>query len=96
MVVMAKTPRTLLQEIEAFLSETGMGESYFGKKAAGNSELVARLRDGRRVWPETEAKVRSFIMVTRGEVRKRGHTVASVNHQEQRLATCLKGQEGVA
>jgi hypothetical protein len=51
----------LLDEIEAFLSETGMGESYFGKRATGNSELVFRLRDGKRVWPETAAKVRCFI-----------------------------------
>ena len=50
-----------------------MGETYFGKKSAGNSELVARLRDGRRVWPETEIKVRSFIAVTRGAIRKSGH-----------------------
>lgn len=52
---------SLLEEIDAFLSETGMGQSYFGKVAAGNSELVARLRDGGRVWFETEQKVRSFI-----------------------------------
>ncbi len=51
----------LLVEVEAFLSETGMGASYFGKRSTGNSELVSRLRDGKRVWPETEARVRSFI-----------------------------------
>lgn len=56
---------SLLSEIEAFLSETGMGESYFGKCAVGNSELVQRLRDGGRVWPETEAKARSFMMMRR-------------------------------
>lgn len=38
-----------------------MGESYFGKLAARNSELVKRLRQGGRVWPETEAEVRDFI-----------------------------------
>lgn len=59
---MSETPPTLLQEIEAFLAVSGMGASYFGKCAAGNSELVARLRGNRRVWPETEAKVRSFMM----------------------------------
>jgi hypothetical protein len=70
---MAQTPLTLLQEIEGFLSETGMGETYFGKKSAGNSELVARLRDGRRVWPETEIKIRSFMAVARHDIRKSGH-----------------------
>ena len=38
-----------------------MGETYFGKASAGNSELVARLRNGGRVWPETEQKVLAFI-----------------------------------
>lgn len=52
---------TLLSEIEAFLSQTGMGASYFGKMSAGNSELVARLKAGGRIWPETEVKVRAFI-----------------------------------
>lgn len=70
---MAHTPQTLLQEIEAFLSETNMGESYFGKKATGNSELVARLRGGRRIWPETEIKVRLFMATARDGIRKSGH-----------------------
>lgn len=55
----------LLAEIEAFLSETGMGVSYFGKAAVGNSEVVTRLRNGRRVWPETEATLRDFIAAQR-------------------------------
>lgn len=52
---------SILDEIDAFLRESGMGASYFGKVATGNSELVARLRAGGRVWPETEQKVRDFI-----------------------------------
>lgn len=51
----------LLSDIEAFLSETGMGSSYFGKAAVGNSELVKRLREKGRVWPETEQAARDFI-----------------------------------
>lgn len=51
----------LLAEIEAFLAETGMGVSYFGKAAVNNSELVTRLRGGKRVWPETEAATRDFM-----------------------------------
>lgn len=61
MQVMTKDTQKLLKEIEAFLQTSGMGASYFGKKATGNSELVARLRENGRVWPETAAKVRSFI-----------------------------------
>ena len=51
----------LLQEIEEYLSLTGMGEAYFGKKSARNSELVRRLRDGGRIWPETADRVRRFM-----------------------------------
>lgn len=60
----AHTP-SLLAEIEAFLSDTGMGVSYFGKRAAGNSEVVARLRNGGRIWPETEQRIRAFIAAER-------------------------------
>lgn len=76
LAIMAKTPPTLLQDIDAFLSETRMGESYFGKKAAGNSELVSRLRAGGRIWPETETRVRSFILTERNNLRKSGHVDA--------------------
>jgi len=55
----------LLRDIEAFLSETKMSASYFGKKAVGNSEVVARLREGRRVWPDTETNLRSYMMMRR-------------------------------
>ncbi|OLS51323.1 hypothetical protein BV392_04455 [Rhodovulum sulfidophilum] len=51
----------LLSDIDSFLENTGMGASYFGKRAVGNSELVSRLRCGGRVWPETERKIRSFM-----------------------------------
>jgi hypothetical protein len=59
------TKNHLLDEIEAFLSETGMGPSYFGKQAVRNSEIVARLRAGGRVWPETEAQLRAFMLAAR-------------------------------
>lgn len=64
---------SLLAEIETFLATHKMGETYFGKAAAGNSELVARLRSGKRVWPETEAKVLSFIRVRREMARLQSH-----------------------
>ncbi|UFS83177.1 hypothetical protein LPB79_13065 [Rhizobium sp. T136] len=50
-----------LSEVEAFLAETGMKKSYFGKLASGNSELVKRIREGKRVWPETIDKARAFM-----------------------------------
>nr|WP_010400597.1 hypothetical protein [Paracoccus sp. TRP] len=92
MTDMTRTPPTFLQEIEAFLAETGMGESYFGKRAAGNSELVSRLRGNGRVWPETEAKVRSFISAVRTNLRNSGH----VNATPSRQPRPRQGKGGVA
>lgn len=60
-----KTSQKLLDEIEAYLSETGMSATYFGKLAMNTSDLVPRLRRGGRVWPETEAKVRAFLKARR-------------------------------
>jgi hypothetical protein len=51
----------LLEEIDAFLEETGMGESYFGKKGANNSELVGRLRRGGQIYRSTEKTIRQFM-----------------------------------
>lgn len=64
---------TLLSEIDAFLSETGMGEYRFGLKAARNGRLVERLRQGttpekgKPVWvrPETERQIRNFMAAER-------------------------------
>jgi hypothetical protein len=60
----------LLSEIEAFLRETGMSEAQFCR-AVGNGRLFERLRAvGKRgkpgrVWPETEAQVRGFMISER-------------------------------
>jgi hypothetical protein len=51
----------LIQEIDAFLAEFGIGEHRFGILAAKNGRLVERLRSGGRVWPETEQQVREFM-----------------------------------
>jgi hypothetical protein len=65
--------KSLLDDIEAFLAETGMGSHRFGFLATHNSRLVERLRRGtsdvkRRpvgVWPETEIAVRTFMATER-------------------------------
>jgi hypothetical protein len=53
--------KRLVDEIDAFLGETGMSESYFGKRATGNSEVLARLRAGRTITVVTEEKLREFM-----------------------------------
>ncbi|TAM96259.1 MAG: hypothetical protein EPN45_21210 [Rhizobiaceae bacterium] len=55
----------LLHEIRNFLAESKMGNSYFGKAACGNSELVNRLENGRTITLETAEKVRAFIAARR-------------------------------
>ena len=58
---MTRPHEKLIGEIDAFITKTGIGETYFGAKAINNSALVARLKDGRRIWPDTEAEIRAFI-----------------------------------
>jgi hypothetical protein len=51
----------LLTDIRSFLTRTGMGPSYFGKAACGNSELVERLEHGGTVTLVTAERIRSFM-----------------------------------
>lgn len=51
----------LIQEIDEFLAQSGLGEHRFGILAANNGRLVERLRSGGRVWPETEERIRQFM-----------------------------------
>ena len=72
---------TLLTDIDSFLSETGMSASYLGKRGVGNSEIVSRLRAGRRIWPETETKLRSFMLVRLEQYRSRKRVSAVADNQ---------------
>jgi hypothetical protein len=51
----------LLQEIREFLKSSGMGPSYFGKLACGNSEIIARLESGGTVTVRSLVRIRTFI-----------------------------------
>lgn len=53
----------LLQRIDQFLAQPGvrMTETTFGRLAVNDGKLVARLRDGKRVWPETEERIDHFM-----------------------------------
>jgi hypothetical protein len=53
--------RVLLAEMKAFLNRSGMAASYFGKKACGNSEVIARLEAGGTVTLDTAHSIRKFI-----------------------------------
>jgi hypothetical protein len=60
--------KPLVAEIDAFLAETGMSASYFGKIATGNSEVVSRLKHGRTITGVTEQRLRAFMKQRRDEV----------------------------
>lgn len=51
----------LLDDIEAFLETQELSATALGHQALGDRHFVRQLRMGRRVWPETEAKVRQFM-----------------------------------
>lgn len=59
--VMQQDQPPLLDAIEAFLDDRQMAPVTFGRKALSDPHFVGDLRNGRRVWPETDSKVREFM-----------------------------------
>jgi len=51
----------LLAEIEAFLAETGMKKTVFGRAALNDGAFVKRLQDGGGVTLATVDRVRAYI-----------------------------------
>jgi hypothetical protein len=64
---------SLLTDVERFIKTANMAESAFGRGAVNDWKFVRGLRGGRRVWPETEAKVRAFMAK---------HRATPVEHKE--------------
>jgi hypothetical protein len=64
------THHPILADIDAFLTAHGMKESTFGRKAVRDWKLVRELRNGRRLWPETEQAVRNFMVTYRPGTRR--------------------------
>jgi hypothetical protein len=52
----------LVAEIEAFMALSDMTETSFGRRAMGDPHFVRDVRGKRRLWPQTVAKVREFIV----------------------------------
>ena len=67
----------LLDEIEAFIGTHEIAPTRFGEDALGDRHFVRQLRDGRRIWPETEAKVRRFMATYRPTDRDAGSATAT-------------------
>jgi len=51
----------LLDTIAEFCRRNAMAESTFGRRAVNDGKLVARLRDGARITPETLERVSTFM-----------------------------------
>jgi hypothetical protein len=52
---------SILAEVEGFLKRNSMAASAFGRSAVNDWRFVRDIRAGRRVWPETEQRVRTFM-----------------------------------
>lgn len=64
--------RNLLQRIEAFLKETAMPPSVFGRAAAHDPRLVSDLRGGREPGRDLICRVEHFMNKWRAD-RRAGH-----------------------
>lgn len=59
----------LIHDIDTFCQRHEMSPWQFGVLALNDKPFVKQVRDGRRVWPETEAKVRAFMASYRTQGR---------------------------
>ena len=59
------TIQEVIKEIDAFLADTGMAETYFGALAVKNPNLVSRLKAGSDMNSRTIDRVREFIVSER-------------------------------
>jgi hypothetical protein len=52
---------SILEDVEAFLKVNDISPTAFGDMAMKDRHLVRQLREGRFLFPKTEAKVRKFM-----------------------------------
>lgn len=53
--------QSILNQVDRYLTKTGMKESTLGRKALNDGKAITRLRAGRRMWPETVEKLTQFM-----------------------------------
>jgi hypothetical protein len=51
----------LLTEVRTFLAQHDMSRSRFGRLAVNDHKIVWQIESGRRIWPETETRIRAFM-----------------------------------
>lgn len=67
---MGRQMATLLDDINAFCEAHGLSIWQFGELAVNDKSFVKQHADGRRLWPETEAKVRRFMATYRPDAQQ--------------------------
>lgn len=77
----------LLSDIHAFCASNGVSVTRFGLLALNDKPFVSQIAAGRRVWPETEARVRQFMAAFEVEASQG----AAVRRQADRTATGTQG-----
>lgn len=56
---------TFLRDIKAFCGTHDLSIWQFGELAMNDKSFVKNMEDGRRIWPETESKVKLFMATYR-------------------------------
>ncbi|WP_043284434.1 hypothetical protein [Reyranella massiliensis] len=59
------TVTNLLSEIDAFLGDTGVAETTFGRRAVNDGKFVKRLREGAGITVATVDRVQAYIVEQR-------------------------------
>lgn len=67
---MTEAMESLLEQIRLFCEANKVSLSRFGELALNDKAFVHQLEKGRRVWPETEERVRRFMAGYRAEPRE--------------------------
>ena len=58
----------LLEQIEAYLEQSGVSPSTFGRLAVGDPRLVADLKAGRRPRQHTTDRLLNFLILAEGRI----------------------------
>ena len=85
---------SLLGDIKTFCRRAGVAESTFGRKAANDGKLCARLRDGRSVTLETAEKIRRYIEKHGGRNNSTGADAALVAEPTDKVSPTEAVQTG--
>ncbi len=84
--------RTLLQRIDAFLKESAMPPTVFGRAAVRDPRLVSDLRDGREPGRQLICRVEHFMNIWRAE-RHAGRVAPRGDRRTRGFRGVAKGAE---